>query len=367
MSDKEFCRWGILSTAAIARKNWRAIAQSKKGTLVAVASRRLDAAQAFVRECNAHTAQRQLPDAVEGYEALLKRKDIDAVYIPLPTGLRKEWILRAAEHGKHILAEKPAALSAADLEEILAACNHNHVQFMDGVMFMHSARLPLLRKCLDDEESIGTLRRIACSFSFLGDSQFSQKNIRVDSQLEPFGCLGDLGWYCIRFLLWANRWQAPTLLSSKCIASVRGENSQADVPAEFSAELQFPNGSTGAFYCSFVTGNQQWAHLSGTKGNAFLADFVLPHFGSEVSFQIEKPTFNISGCDFHMQEHTQRICVQEYASGHSPAQEINMIEAFNSIVLSKAINPFWSDIALATQRVMDQLFAAAKASKVTGQ
>lgn len=356
MSDQELCRWGILSTAAIARKNWRAIAQSKKGTLIAVASRRLEAAQTFIQECNAHTPQRQPPEAVEGYEELLARKDIDAVYIPLPTGLRKEWIIRAAEHGKHILAEKPTALSAADLEEILAVCKRRNVQFMDGVMFMHSERLPTLRKCLDDGDSIGVLKRIDCSFSFLGDAQFSQKNIRVDSQLEPFGCLGDLGWYCIRFLLWANRWQTPTMVSSRCITSVRGENSQAAVPAEFSAELQFPNGSTGGFYCSFVTGNQQWAHLSGTKGNAFMADFVLPHYGSEVSFQIEKPTFNISGCDFHMQEHIQRVSVQEYASGHSPSQEINMIDTFNRIVLSKAVDPFWSDIALATQRVMDQLF-----------
>jgi len=349
-----------MSTAAIARKNWRAIAQSQNGTLVAVASRSLDSAKSFVRQCNAHTAQRQVPDAVDGYEALLQRKDIDAVYIPLPTGLRKEWVIRAAEHGKHVLAEKPAALSAFDLEEILAACKLNNVQFMDGVMFMHSERLTMLRKYLDDGESIGTMRRISCNFSFLGDAQFSQKNIRVDGLLEPFGCLGDLGWYCIRFLLWANQWQTPTWISGRIISSMRGENSVTEVPSEFSAELQFPNGCTGSFYCSFVTGNQQWAHISGSKGNAFMADFVLPHFGCEVSFQIEKPTFNINGCDFHMQEHTQRVPVLEYASGHSPAQEINMFETFNRIVLSRAVDPFWCDISMATQRVMDQLFYPAK-------
>ena len=360
MSESGLCRWGIVSTASIARKNWRAIAQSKSGTLVAVASRRVEAATSFIQECNSHTPQRQVPEAVDGYDRLFERQDIDAVYIPLPTGVRKEWIIRAAEHGKHILAEKPAALSASDLEEILAVCKRNNVQFMDGVMFMHSDRLTKLRECLDDGVSIGTMRRIACSFSFLGDAGFSQKNIRVDSQLEPFGCLGDLGWYCIRFLLWANRWQTPTLVSARCISSMRGEKSETEVPAEFSAELQFPNGCSGSFYCSFITGNQQWAHISGTNGNAFMPDFVLPHFGCEVSFQIEKPTFNINSCDFHMQEHTRKMSVQEYASGHTPAQEINMLEAFNRIVLTGAIHPFWSDIAMATQRVMDQLFTAAK-------
>jgi predicted dehydrogenase len=272
--------------------------------------------------------------------------------------VRKEWIIAAAERGKHVLAEKPAALSALDLEEILTVCKRNNVQFMDGVMFMHSARLPLLRQRLDDGVSIGAMRRIACHFSFLGDDRFSQKNIRVDSQLEPFGCLGDLGWYCIRFLLWANQWQAPTQMTGKCLTGMRGETSQTEVPAEFSAELQFPGGSTGSFYCSFITGNQQWAHISGTKGNAFMPDFVLPYFGCEVSFDIEKPMFVVKGCDFHMQAHTRSHIVEEYATGHAPAQEINMFETFNKIVLDRKPDPFWGEISLSTQRVLDQLFAA---------
>jgi len=357
MSEIRLCRWGILSTAAIARKNWRAIAKTKTGSVVAVASRRLDAAKTFVQECQAHTAQRTLTESVEGYDALLARKDVDAVYIPLPTGLRKEWIIAAAESGKHVLAEKPTALSASDLEEILAACKRNNVQFMDGVMFMHSARLPMLRQILDDGQSIGDIRRIACHFSFLGDDNFSKSNIRVDSQLEPFGCLGDLGWYCIRFLLWANRWQTPIHMTGRCLSRAKGGESESEVPTEFSAELAFPDRSTGSFYCSFATGNQQWAHISGTKGNAFLKDFVLPHYGSEVSFEIEQPTFVVDGCDFHMQEHTRRQIVNEYASGHDPAQEINMFETFNKIVLEGKLDPFWGDIALATQRVMDRLLA----------
>jgi predicted dehydrogenase len=356
MSSIGLCRWGILSTAAIAKKNWRAIAKSKSGTLVAVASRRLEAAKEFIRECQANTPQKQEPEAINGYEALLERKDIDAVYIPLPTGLRKEWIIAAAESGKHVLAEKPAALSAADLEEVLEVCKRKGVQFMDGVMFMHSARLPLLRQCLDDGNSVGDMKRIACNFSFLGDDTFSQKNIRVDSQLEPFGCLGDLGWYCIRFLLWANRWQMPTQVSGQCLTGMRGEKSETEVPAEFSAELVFPGGSSGSFYCSFLTGNQQWAHISGTKGNAFLSDFVLPHFGCEVSFGIENPAFLVNGCDFHMQARSRRVIANEYDSGHSPSQEINMFETFSRIVLDRKLEPHWGDIALATQRVMDQLF-----------
>jgi len=356
MSNLSHCRWGILSTAAIAKKNWRAIAKSSSGTVAAVASRRMDAAQSFIAECQSQCPQSQTPDAILGYEALLARQDIDAVYIPLPTGIRKEWIIAAAESGKHVLAEKPAAICSADLEEILYICHRNHVQFMDGVMFMHSERMKRMREVLDDREAIGDIRRIACQFTFLGGDAFSQSNIRVDSQLEPFGCLGDLGWYCVRFLLWANHWQMPTDVRGRRIASLQGINSTTTVPADFSAELLFPNGSSGSFYCSFLSGHQQWAHINGTKGNLFLSDFVLPNFGSEVSFDLEKPNFVTDGCDFHMQKRTRQVSVNEYASGYSPAQEINMFEIFNQIVMSGKLDPHWGEIALATQKVVDQLF-----------
>jgi len=356
MSESALCRWGILSTATIAKKNWRAISKTSSGTVVAVASRRLEAASAFIDECQSSCPQRQKPIALGSYEALLDRPDIDAVYIPLPTGLRKEWIIAAAKRGKHVLAEKPSALSARDLEEVLAVCKQNGVQYMDGVMFMHSARMGMLRQSLDDGESIGDIRRIACHFSFFGGDDFSKSNIRVDSELEPFGCLGDLGWYCVRFLLWANKWQMPTKIAANCIQSLKRNDSETTVPADFSAELAFANGSTGSFYCSFLTGNQQWAHISGTHGNIFLKDFVLPNFGSEVSFDLENPRFEIHGCDFHMQEHTRRIRVEEYASGYAPSQEINMFERFNQIVLSKKLEPHWGEIAMATQVVIDQLF-----------
>ncbi len=88
----------------------------------------------------------QTPQAVGSYEDLLARKDIDAVYIPLPTALRREWVIKAAEAGKHVLGEKPAALNATEVAEMLAACERNKVQYMDGVMFMHSARLPMVRR-----------------------------------------------------------------------------------------------------------------------------------------------------------------------------------------------------------------------------
>src|SRR5262245_12601252 len=119
MAEK-LCRFGILGTANIARKNWQAIRNTGNSTLVAVASRNPGRARQFIRECQASVAFDPPPQPC-GYEELLAHSDIDAVYVPLPTGIRHQWVIRAARAGKHVLCEKPCGRSAAEVSEILAA------------------------------------------------------------------------------------------------------------------------------------------------------------------------------------------------------------------------------------------------------
>ena len=119
--SKTTCRWGFLSTAAIARKNWKAIRLSGNGTVTAVASRSVQKAQAFIDECSAEVPQRNSVTALGSYEELLTHDEVDAIYIPLPTGIRKEWVVRAAEAGKHVLCEKPVANNARDAKEMIDA------------------------------------------------------------------------------------------------------------------------------------------------------------------------------------------------------------------------------------------------------
>ena len=103
---------------------------------------------------------------------MVESPDIDALYIPLPTGLRKQWAIRAAQAGKHVLCEKPCGSDVAELEEILEVCKEAGVQFMDGVMFMHSRRLDKIREILEDGDSIGRIRRINTLFSFCAPEEF---------------------------------------------------------------------------------------------------------------------------------------------------------------------------------------------------
>jgi len=355
----ETCRWGILSTAGIAKKNWRAISRSKIGTVSAVASRDVVSAQRFIDDCQGTCPFSVSPEAIGSYEALLEHKGIDAVYIPLPTGLRKEWIIAAAKHGKHILAEKPAALTAADVQEILDVCKSNKVQFMDGVMFMHSHRLQSLRDTLQGPSGIGAVKRIATQFSFNGDEEFRTKNIRSNSQYEPHGSLGDLGWYTIRMILWINQWRMPSHVTARCISTLQGEGSPKSVPMEFSAELQFDNGVSASFYCSFATQHQQWCHISGEKGSIWIDDFVLPYYGSNVGYDVIKPEFVADRCDFHMHRRAERFSVAEYDSGHSPSQEINMFDTFHDLLRRSSPDESWGRMTLQTQQVLDAVFQAA--------
>src|SRR4051812_12069520 len=102
MANSRLCRWGILGAATIAKKNWQAIRNSGNATLVAVASRSADRAAEFINELQSSVAFEPPPKTCT-YEELLASRDIDAVYIPLPTGVRKEWVIKAANAGKHVM------------------------------------------------------------------------------------------------------------------------------------------------------------------------------------------------------------------------------------------------------------------------
>lgn len=354
------CRWGILGTAGIARKNWMAIKNCENAQVNAVASRGETSAQTFIDECSAQVPQGNAVSAVASYQGLLDRDDVDAVYIPLPTALRHEWVIKAAEAGKHVICEKPAALNASQVEEMIAACKSNQVQYMDGVMFMHSDRLPVLRELLDNPDNIGTLRRLSSGFSFAGDEEFQKSNIRTNSDLEPYGCLGDLGWYCSRMFMWILNGQLPTEVRARILTPLQGQGSPAAVPGEFSAELLFPNGVSANFYNSFITENQQWIHASGTKGNIRIDDFVLPYHGPEICAYLTKDEFTVDNCLFHMEHHQTRAPVTEYDANMINAQETKLFANFSNLVLSGQLDDSWPEWTLKTQKVLDACFASAQ-------
>ena len=356
---EKICRWGILSTAGIAKKNWASIANSGNGQIVAVASRDVAKAQTFIDECQASAPVAYKVDAVGSYDELLNRSDIDAVYVPLPTGIRADWVVKAAQAGKHVMVEKPCGVNTAEVQKMVDACDAAKVQFMDGVMFMHSARMDAMRKVLDDGNSVGELRRIASQFSFCADESWVQSNIRASSQLEPAGCLGDLGWYTIRIIMFAMKYEMPVEVRGRILNGVKRADSSDVVPMEFQGEMHFASGVSATFFNSFRTNHQQWAHISGSKGYLQINDFVLPYFGNEVTFDVGNHNFSADGCDFVMEKFLKTHQLPEYSNNTKNAQETALFRNFANLVLSGKRDNFWPEVALKTQRILDAALVSA--------
>jgi predicted dehydrogenase len=147
--------------------------------------------------------------------------------------------------------------------------------------------------------------------------------------------------------------QLPTQVCGHLLSSHARPDSPGSVPTEFSAELFLPNGVSAAFYCSFLAEIQQWANIGGTKGFLYVPDFVLPHYGAEVGFDVFNPVFRVTGCDFNMEEHRRRVAVREYSNSAPDSQESNMFRAFAALVLSGRPDESWGTMVLKTQQVLD--------------
>ena len=176
-------RFGILGAARIARKLVTAMRAAKGVEPVAVASRDAAKAAAFAREFRL--------EPVTGYQALLARPDLDAIYIPLPDGLHEEWTLRAAAAGKHVLCEKSLTSSYASAVRMVAACRAAHVRLLEAFMFRFHAQHAKVRALLAGP--LGAPLAYVGRFGFHLDDP---ANIRLQASLAG-GSLSDVGCYCL--------------------------------------------------------------------------------------------------------------------------------------------------------------------------
>lgn len=116
MSSKQVS-FGILSTANIGSKTVKAIHEAKLGKVICVASREMEKAKEFAQE-------HDIPNYYDSYEQVLDDDQVDAVYIPLPSTMKREWAIKAAEKRKHVLVEKPF-ISESEVRDIIEACHKN--------------------------------------------------------------------------------------------------------------------------------------------------------------------------------------------------------------------------------------------------
>lgn len=177
-------RWGILSTAGIAKSAMLpGISQSSNGVVAAIASRDAGKAKTLADQYGA-------PHHFGSYEELLASDLVDGVYIPLPTSHHVDWTLRAIEAGKHVLCEKPIALHADKIDQLIAARDARNVTVSEAFMVYYHPQWHKVRDLVKNG-AIGTLRHIEGAFSYYNTDASNMRNI-----LElGGGALPDIGVY----------------------------------------------------------------------------------------------------------------------------------------------------------------------------
>lgn len=257
MSDKKL-NWGVLSTANIGKKAVNpAIQASSNGELLAVASRDENRARAFAQEAG-------IPHAYGSYEALLESPEIDAIYNPLPNSLHKEWTIRAAEKGKHILCEKPMALNASECREMEASATANGVKLLEAFMYRFHPRTERVLEMVREGE-IGEIKQIRSSFTFPLDRP---EDIRWDPDLGG-GALMDVGCYCVNI---SRSLAGIEPVEVRAMANFRDQG----VDQQMAGSLRFESGLLAHFDCALTMERTEVYHVLGTNGHVRILDAYVP-------------------------------------------------------------------------------------------
>jgi predicted dehydrogenase len=241
-------RIGVLSTADIGlTKVIPAMQKATRAEVVAIGSRDLARAQAAA-------AQLGIPRAHASYEALLADPEVDAVYIPLPNHLHAEWAIAAAAAGKHVLCEKPLALSVDDAQLMIDAADRAGVRLMEAFMYRLHPSWVAARELVGSGR-IGQMSAVQSWFSYYNDDAGNIRNIVSAGG----GALYDIGCYCINLsrTLFGGE---PTKVQG---AIVRDEVGGTDALA--TGILEFPTGFA-TFTCSTRLEDDQRVHIYGTEG-----------------------------------------------------------------------------------------------------
>ncbi|MFE6049453.1 Gfo/Idh/MocA family protein [Kitasatospora sp. NPDC056446] len=264
-------RIGVLGTASIAwRRTLPAFAEVPGLELAAVASRERASAERFTERFGG--------TPVEGYRQLLERPDVDAVYVPLPTGLHHEWVARALRAGKHVLAEKPLTGSAGHTRELVALARERGLLLRENLMFTHHHRHERVRRLVADG-AIGELRSLTAVF---GIPPLPATDVRYRPELGG-GALLDVGVYPVR---------AARLLLGDDLR-VLGAHLRTAAPdgvdVAGAALLGTPDGVTAQLAFGFEHHYRNAYELWGSTGRMVVDRAFTPPADQEVDIRIERP------------------------------------------------------------------------------
>ena len=255
-------RWGILGCGAIAQAALApAIRWSSNGTLLAVASRDPVAAASKARLVGALRAY-------GSYTALLEDSEVEAVYVGLPNGLHEEWVVKAAEAGKHVLCEKSLGLSHASAQRMARAAKTRAVRLVEAFMYRHHPQWDLVRRLLA-EGAIGEVRALRAGLAGRAPA--------ADHRFSPLGggALYDVTCYGVdvaRFLFGAE--------PLGCAGRAAWVNPRTTPPVDTSStvSLDFPGGRVASVSGSLLCTAEQYLMVTGTLGRLYVERPFIPEW-----------------------------------------------------------------------------------------
>ena len=315
-------RWGVLSAANIAVKHViPAILASQSEMLVAIASRN----PSHARELMAH-----LPDVrIYGdYQSLIDDPEIEAIYNPLPNSIHAEWSIRALQAKKHVLCEKPLAVTIEEGAAMIEAAQDNGVLLMEAFMYrFHPQTIWALEQV--NEGRIGTVKLVQSSFSFNIMVPPRPHDIRLQAALAG-GSLMDIGCYSVNFCR-AVYGHPPIAVAARVYVPEGGE-----VECSANAVLEFGNGHFGLIDSSFELPDRQASKIIGEAGTITIPiPFTPGHREAEVILALEGQTIHqrVSAVDqYRLEVEHFGACVR---SGTQPA--LSLEESIENLATIEAI------------------------------
>ncbi|REE82641.1 putative dehydrogenase [Paenibacillus taihuensis] len=256
-------RWGILGCANIAvNEIIPAILAASSAEVVAVASREIGKAKAVADRFG-------IAKAYGSYEQLLQDESIDAVYIPLPNHMHCEWTIKAAQHGKHVLCEKPFAMNAEQAQRMVDACREHGVKLAEAFMYRYHPRYAMIRDIIQSGE-IGELRGVQVAFSFQIYEVGAANNIRMDGALGGGG-LYDVGCYTVSGARLVTGLEPEAATVQALYAS---EDHAVDMMA--SGLMEFPNAVGLSFQCGMWAEFRNTLQIAGSHGRIDIPEAFVP-------------------------------------------------------------------------------------------
>lgn len=256
-------RWGILGAARVNERLLPAIIEASNSELVAIASRRPGAAKATLDKyapCHANVS------CYDNLDALIQDANVQAVYCPMANEEHAEWALKAINAGKHVLIEKPMALTVKDIEALEAAAIKNNVKVMEGFMYRFHPQHARVKEIVDSG-LIGDVLSARASYSFL---MRQARMYRINRNMaDGGGAMWDIGPYAIHSLRWAFQKNGKPIEPVSIIAHAKLNEVGADIVTsgvlDFGVD-QEGRARFGHFDISFERSRKSEYEIIGTKG-----------------------------------------------------------------------------------------------------